>query len=111
MAKKNTSDEDEDETEAISEVENEDLELEEMDLPVPPAPTQPAPVDALPAADTIGYKDLKRNLKISFKENGDFKKGEIVSRAGKVASKKGKGKEGVYEHHWSIKDLETGTNS
>ena len=32
----------------------------------------------------------------------------MVSRAGKVASKKGKGKEGRYEHYWNISDVETG---
>ena len=51
---------------------------------------------------------MKRNLRISFKENGEWKNGQVVSRAGKVASKKGKGKEGVYEHHWKIRDAESG---
>ena len=51
------------------------------------------------AQSTVNRRDLKKNTTIAFKKDGEWWKGEVVSRAGKVASKKGKGKEGKYEHH------------
>ena len=56
----------------------------------------------------FGYKDIKKNMVIKYKKDGEVKTVEVVSRAGKVASIKGKGKEGKYEHHWNLRDQETG---
>ena len=52
-----------------------------------------------------------QTTKIAFKENGEWKRGDVISRARKVASRKGKGKEGVYEHFWTIKDNDSGLTS
>ena len=43
-----------------------------------------------------------------YKKGGVDKTSEVVLRAGKVASKKGKGKVGKWEHFWNLKDPETG---
>ena len=56
----------------------------------------------------VSHKDLKKNMTIEYIDHGNRKTGYIVSRAGKVGSKKGKGKEGKYEHYWNVQDIESG---
>ena len=56
----------------------------------------------------VSHKDLKKNMTIEYIDQGNRKTGYIVSRAGKVGSKKGKGKEGKYEHYWNVQDIESG---
>ena len=42
--------------------------------------------------DSMSYRDIKRNTVISFKKGGEWQTAEVVSRAGKIGSIKGKGK-------------------
>ena len=58
----------------------------------------------------IDYKQLKPKILIRFRKEGasDWNQARVHSRAGKVSTKKCKGKTNKYENWWNVHDLDSG---